>query len=298
MLDLRRIAKKLVTPFRQYLGRLTVADRHLRGAGLEIGALQDPMPMPKGTRVRYVDIAPTEQLRAMYPAKTRRWLVDVDVVDDGEKLATVADDSQDFVASNHFFEHAEDPIGALRNMLRVVRPGGVVYMSVPDKRLTFDHARRPHAADLNTVHGFSRRGFRGDTLVARAPGQHAQRVPQLDQLARQQAEQLPVGRHIRRIIRKKHGYASGHAHHETNKPRKAKLPLEPQRGTERHGEKQKLGHAKALRREELLTAPAPCEGGSSFAPSRLRVDLQLQFFVVLRGFPLLCFCVFVAILPP
>ncbi|MCA8949806.1 MAG: methyltransferase domain-containing protein [Planctomycetes bacterium] len=141
MLDLRRIAKKLVTPFRQYLGRLTVADRHLRGAGLEIGALQDPMPMPKGTRVRYVDIAPTEQLRAMYPAKTRRWLVDVDVVDDGEKLATVADDSQDFVASNHFFEHAEDPIGALRNMLRVVRPGGVVYMSVPDKRLTFDHAR-------------------------------------------------------------------------------------------------------------------------------------------------------------
>lgn len=142
MFDLRRLAKKLVTPFRQYLGRLTVADRHLCGNGLEIGALQDPMPLPRGAKARYVDIAPTAELRAMYPAKTRRWLVDVDVVDDGEKLATVADDSQDFVASNHFLEHCEDPIGALRNMLRVVRSGGVVYLSVPDKRLMFDR-RRP-----------------------------------------------------------------------------------------------------------------------------------------------------------
>lgn len=141
MFDLRRIAKKLVTPFRQYLGRLTVADRHLRGQGLEIGALQDPMPLRKGAKARYVDIATTEELRRMYPAKTGRWLVDVDIVDDGEKLAKVADDSEDFVASNHFFEHCEDPIGTLRNMLRVVRTGGVVYLSVPDRRQMFDRDR-------------------------------------------------------------------------------------------------------------------------------------------------------------
>jgi SAM-dependent methyltransferase len=141
MFDLRRFAKRLVTPFRQHLGRLCVSDRHLRGEGLEIGALQDPMRLPRGARARYVDIAPTAELRALYPAKTRRWLVDVDVVDDGERLATVADGSQDFVASNHFFEHCEDPIGALRNMLRVLRPGGVVYFSVPDKRRMFDRDR-------------------------------------------------------------------------------------------------------------------------------------------------------------
>lgn len=141
MFDVRRLAKKLVTPFRQYLGRLSITDRYLRGQGLEIGALQDPMPLPKGAKARYVDIAATAELRQMYPAKTRRWLVDVDIVDDGEKLATVADDSQDFVASNHFFEHCEDPIGTLRNMLRVVKPGGVVYLSVPDKRLMFDRDR-------------------------------------------------------------------------------------------------------------------------------------------------------------
>lgn len=141
MLDLRRLVKKLVAPLRQYLGRLSVIDRHLRGKGLEIGALQDPMPLPPGATVRYVDIAPTAELRRVYRRKARRHLVEVDVVDDGEKLGTVADASCDFVAANHFFEHCEDPIGTLRNLLRVVRQGGVVYLSVPDKRHTFDRDR-------------------------------------------------------------------------------------------------------------------------------------------------------------
>lgn len=143
MLDLRRIAKQLVTPFRQYLGRLTVADRHLRGHGLEIGALQDPLPLPKGAKARYVDIAPTTELRRIHSWKARRHLVEVDIVDDGERLGSVADRSQDFVVANHFFEHCEDPIGTLRNLLRVVRTGGVVYLSVPDQRHMFDRDRPP-----------------------------------------------------------------------------------------------------------------------------------------------------------
>jgi SAM-dependent methyltransferase len=141
MLDVRRLVKRLVTPLRQYLGRLTVADRHLRGRGLEIGALQDPMPLPRGARARYVDIATTAELRAMHPWKARRHLVEVDVVDDGERLATIGDATQDFVVANHFFEHCEDPIGTLRNLLRVVRHGGCVYLSVPDKRHVFDRDR-------------------------------------------------------------------------------------------------------------------------------------------------------------
>jgi len=140
-MDLRRICKRVVTPFRQYLGRLTVADRHLVGEGLEIGALQDPLPVRRGVKVRYVDIADTEALRQLHPRKAGRHLVDVDIVDNGERLATIGDRTQDFVIANHFLEHCEDPIGTLRNLLRVVRPGGVVYLSVPDKRFTFDSDR-------------------------------------------------------------------------------------------------------------------------------------------------------------
>lgn len=140
-MDLRRVAKKIAKGFRQYQGRLRVADQYLRGEGLEIGALQDPLPLPRGTRARYVDIATTEELRRMYPRKARRHLVEVDVVDDGESLRSVANDSQDFVVANHFFEHVEDPISTLRNLLRVVKSGGVVYLSLPDKRFIFDRDR-------------------------------------------------------------------------------------------------------------------------------------------------------------
>lgn len=141
MLDLRRLVKNLVVPLRQYLRRHEVTDRYLHGKGLEIGALQDPQRVRPGVEVRYVDIADTASLRRLYPWKARRHLVEVDIVDDGERLSTVADASQDFVVANHFFEHCEDPIGTLRNLLRVVRPGGVVYLSVPDKRHMFDRDR-------------------------------------------------------------------------------------------------------------------------------------------------------------
>jgi SAM-dependent methyltransferase len=140
-MDWKRAVKKVLAGCRQYLGRLAVTDRYLRGEGIEIGALQDPLPLPKGTRARYLDIASTAELRSIYARKRRRHLVEVELVDDGERMATVADESTDFVASNHFLEHCEDPIGALRHMLRVVRTGGVVYLSVPDKRFIFDRDR-------------------------------------------------------------------------------------------------------------------------------------------------------------
>jgi SAM-dependent methyltransferase len=62
----------------------------------------------------------------------------VDVIDDGEKLASIADGSEDFIIANHVFEHLEDPLLALENWLRVVRTGGVIFLSVPNKNKTFD----------------------------------------------------------------------------------------------------------------------------------------------------------------
>ena len=53
----------------------------------------------------------------------------------------ISDESQDFVIANHFFEHCQDPIAAIGNMLRVLREDGVLYMALPDKRYTFDQDR-------------------------------------------------------------------------------------------------------------------------------------------------------------
>jgi predicted SAM-dependent methyltransferase len=134
---LRRLVAGRLVP----LNRDAIAERYLRGDGLEIGALHNPLPVPPGARVRYVDRMATEDLRRQYPELDGKPLVEVDVVDDGERLPTVPDASVDFVIANHFLEHCQDPIGALGTMFRVVRPGGIVYLAVPDKRFTFDVER-------------------------------------------------------------------------------------------------------------------------------------------------------------
>lgn len=159
MPDLRKFVKKAAVHLRQYLRRVSVVERHIRGEGLEIGALQDPQVVPRGVKVRYLDIGTREELRARFPAKQARDLVAVDIVDDGERLGTVRDASQDFVISNHFLEHCKDPAGALVQMLRVVRPGGVVYLSVPDKSRTFD-APRPATTSAHLLEDH-RRGADG-----------------------------------------------------------------------------------------------------------------------------------------
>jgi predicted SAM-dependent methyltransferase len=122
--------------------RREIAKRYLRGEGIEIGALHNPLEVPNSVRVRYVDHLTVDELRAHYPELAGEPLVVVDVVDDGERLSKIGDATQDFVIANHFLEHCEDPLGALGNMVRVLRPGGVLYLAVPDKRYTFD-AERP-----------------------------------------------------------------------------------------------------------------------------------------------------------
>jgi predicted SAM-dependent methyltransferase len=127
--------------------REQLAARYLHGTGIEIGALHNPLATPAGAHVRYVDRMHAEELREHYPELDGLPLVDVDVIDDGERLETIPDRSLDFVIANHFLEHCQDPIGALGTMFRVVRPGGTVYLAVPDKRFTFDVDREVTPAE-------------------------------------------------------------------------------------------------------------------------------------------------------
>lgn len=46
--------------------RTYLADRFLRGDGIEIGALHRPVPLPEGATVRYVDRLYTDDLRSEY----------------------------------------------------------------------------------------------------------------------------------------------------------------------------------------------------------------------------------------
>jgi len=58
-------------------------------------------------------------------------------------LHGIADHQYDFVLSSHSLEHTSNPIRALKEWARVVKPGGAVIVLLPDYRHTFDHRRSP-----------------------------------------------------------------------------------------------------------------------------------------------------------
>ncbi len=136
IVDARRAAKR----FRQ-LDREAIASLYLDGHGIEIGGLHNPLKVPARARVRYVDRMDIVGLREQYPELAKDDVVGVDIIDDGETLKTIGTSTQDFVIANHFLEHCENTIGALENMVRVLKPGGVLFLCIPDKRHTFDSDR-------------------------------------------------------------------------------------------------------------------------------------------------------------
>ena len=121
--------------------RQRVASRYLSGTGIEIGALDAPTPLPSAATVRYVDFRPVDELRRQYPELDAGRFVHVDVVDDGERLASIDDNSLGFLIANHMLEHCENPLGTLRNHARKVAPGGWLYYALPDMRCCFDRVR-------------------------------------------------------------------------------------------------------------------------------------------------------------
>lgn len=113
----------------------------LQGEGIEIGALHNPLPVPAGVKVRYVDYKTREQNIKNHPELDASKIVETDFVCNGEFLEIVPDESQDFVIANHMVEHCINPLGTLQQFLRVLRPGGLLFISLPDKRYTFDILR-------------------------------------------------------------------------------------------------------------------------------------------------------------
>jgi SAM-dependent methyltransferase len=121
--------------------REKVAWRFLRGDGLEVGALSTPLRVFHGARVKYVDNTTREANIAKFPELSPDSLVEPHYLCDGFTLEAVATASHDFLVANHVLEHAPNPVAVLRAWLRVLRPGGVVYVTVPVVGECFDRGR-------------------------------------------------------------------------------------------------------------------------------------------------------------
>jgi SAM-dependent methyltransferase len=121
--------------------RAEVAARHLRGSGLEIGAMHKPLPVHRDVNVQYVDVISKPEAVRRFPNLDPSYMVTPDIIEDGFTLSSVPERSQDFLIANHVLEHSPNPLQALQNWTRVLRPGGVLYVTVPVAEKCFDRGR-------------------------------------------------------------------------------------------------------------------------------------------------------------
>lgn len=120
--------------------RKLVAQRYLKGVGVEFGALHSALDVPEWVVVKYADMETAEQLKVSFPDLEH--IRAPDIVTDLESMDGIDDGSADFVIANHVMEHVEDPIRALKSMNRVLAPSGIAFIALPDKRHTFDRDRK------------------------------------------------------------------------------------------------------------------------------------------------------------
>lgn len=124
-----------------YFIRHRLAARYLHGSGLEIGALDHPLRVPMGVQVTYVDYLTKEENLRRYSELDQSRLVEPHLLEDGFSLSSVPAASQDFLIANHVLEHATNPIQALLNWERILKTGGIMFLSVPNGERCFDKDR-------------------------------------------------------------------------------------------------------------------------------------------------------------
>jgi ubiquinone/menaquinone biosynthesis C-methylase UbiE len=57
-------------------------------------------------------------------------------------MIPVPDESEDFIISSHVIEHFPDPIKALKEWYRIIKPGGYIFIIAPHKERTFDKDKK------------------------------------------------------------------------------------------------------------------------------------------------------------
>lgn len=105
-----------------------VLGRHVRGSVLDVGGGRFVTSAP-AARLNFSRWTVVEPLPELLPTAVERPDVDL-VVADGQHLP-LADDSYDTVLSIQVLEHVFEPMRMLEELYRVVRPGGVVVLMVP-----------------------------------------------------------------------------------------------------------------------------------------------------------------------
>jgi SAM-dependent methyltransferase len=113
--------------------------------GLEVGAFDLPVVVPDGRdagpRCWFADMRSTEELASEFGVALEALAPIEWVVQRARPLAAQIPRRFDYVILCHVLEHVPEPIGFLADARDLLRPGGVLFLAVPDKRATLDATR-------------------------------------------------------------------------------------------------------------------------------------------------------------
>lgn len=132
------------------------------GLGLEIGPGYNPiLPKRAGWNVLSVDHADQAALIEKYHqlGVDTAGIEPVDIVWRGGPLHEAVPEDLlgrfDYCLASHVIEHIPNPIAFFQSMARLLKPGGVLSLAVPDKRYTFDFFQ-PATSTADWLHAWKR----------------------------------------------------------------------------------------------------------------------------------------------
>ncbi len=120
-------------------------NQNFTGRILEVGAFDNPtFRRELGDEVEYLDFFSREELIGMHQNNPRRNTGAAVVVDHVVKSANFSSQVRgglDCIAAHHVIEHVPDILFWFEQVGLLLAPGGVLFLSVPDRRYTFDYFR-------------------------------------------------------------------------------------------------------------------------------------------------------------
>jgi len=97
-------------------------NNYLVGRGVDIGCGADVLQILNGS------VIPYDRLQ--------------DARHEAQTMHGIESDSLDFAYSSNCLEHTNDPAEALKSWIRIVKPGGIIFFTVPDEEL-YEHNQWP-----------------------------------------------------------------------------------------------------------------------------------------------------------
>jgi SAM-dependent methyltransferase len=128
---------QVASPFATQQGLLSII--HSGESVLEIGPFANPLT--KGEGVKYFDVLDRSALikRALEVGYLIDNIPEIDYVSKDGDLSIIEESYFDFVVSSHCIEHQPDLIEHINQVSRILKPGGMYLLLIPDKRYCFDH---------------------------------------------------------------------------------------------------------------------------------------------------------------